>query len=207
LEKSPYPDYSHPDDVLPGRGTVVQEEAPPPRGRSASVRSAVEWIVIVAAALITALLIKTFLLQAFYIPSASMAPTLEVHDRVLVNKLSYHFHEVHRGDIVVFKRPPGERDANIKDLIKRVIALPGETVEGRDGHVLIDGRVLHEPYVPPNRPTDNFGPLKIAKNHYWVMGDNRTNSKDSRIFGSISRSLIVGRAFIRVWPLSAITLL
>ena len=182
------------------------EEKPPPR-RSSSVRSAVEWILIVAAALVTALLIKTFLLQAFYIPSASMSPTLEVHDRVLVNKLSYHFHEVHRGDIVVFKRPPGERDANIKDLIKRVVALPDETVEGRDGHVLVDGRVLHEPYVPPNRPTDNFGPVKIAKNHYWVMGDNRTNSKDSRIFGSIPRSLIVGRAFIRVWPISAITLL
>jgi signal peptidase I len=205
LNKSPYPDYSHPDDVLPGPATAV-EEKPPPR-RSSSVRSAVEWIVIVAAALITALLIKTFLLQAFYIPSASMDPTLKIHDRVLVNKLSYHFHEVHRGDIVVFKRPPGERDANIKDLIKRVIALPGETVEGRDGHVMIDGRILHEPYVPPDKPTDNFGPLKIAKNHYWVMGDNRTNSKDSRVFGPIPRSLIVGRAFIRVWPVTAITLL
>ena len=166
-----------------------------------------EWIVIVAAALITALLIKTFLLQAFYIPSASMDPTLKIHDRVLVNKLSYHFHEVHRGDIVVFKRPPGEHDVNIKDLIKRVVALPGETVEGRDGHVLIDGRILHEPYVPPNTTTDNFGPTKIAKNHYWVMGDNRTNSKDSRVFGPIARSLIVGRAFIRVWPLSKISLL
>jgi signal peptidase I len=205
LKKSPYPDYSHPDDVLPGPATAV-EEKPPPR-RSSSVRSAVEWIVIVAAALITALLIKTFLLQAFYIPSASMDPTLKIHDRVLVNKLSYHFHEVHRGDIVVFKRPPGERDANIKDLIKRVIALPGETVEGRDGHVMIDGRILHEPYVPPDKPTDNFGPTKIAKNHYWVMGDNRTNSKDSRVFGPIPRSLIVGRAFIRVWPVTAITLL
>jgi len=73
--------------------------------------------------------------------------------------------------------------------------------------VLIDGRILHEPYVPPNSVTDNFGPTKIAKNRYWVMGDNRTNSKDSRVFGSIARSLIVGRAFIRVWPLSAITLL
>ena len=73
--------------------------------------------------------------------------------------------------------------------------------------MLIDGRILHEPYVHPNSTTDNFGPTKIAKNHYWVMGDNRTNSKDSRVFGSIARSLIVGRAFIRVWPLSGITLL
>jgi signal peptidase I len=136
-----------------------------------------------------------------------MNPTLVQRDRVLVNKLSYHFHDVHRGDIVVFKRPPGETDPKIKDLIKRVIALPGDTVEGRDGQILIDGRTLKEPYLAKNSPMGDFRPLTIPKGHYWVMGDNRGNSKDSRAFGPIAKSLIVGRAFIRVWPISHITLL
>src|SRR2546423_9158427 len=94
---------------------------------SSRLRGTVEWVVIVAAALVAALVIKTFLIQAFFIPSESMQPTLEVRDRVLVNKLSYHLHPVHRGDIVVFKRPPGETgDAAIKDLIKRVVGLPND---------------------------------------------------------------------------------
>ena len=202
---------------------------PQPSTRS-SVKSAVEWVVIVAAALLAALLIKTFLLQAYYIPSDSMNPTLVQRDRVLVNKLSYHFHDVHRGDIVVFERPPGENDPKIKDLIKRVIGLPGDTIEGRDGQILIDGRVLNEPYTAKNSPMSDFPvsqqscaqsfgstncvqtrdgnwALKIPKGHYFVMGDNRGNSKDSRVFGPIAKSLIVGRAFIRVWPISHITLL
>src|SRR5436309_7755444 len=129
------------------RPPALTEHETEPQKRS-SVRSAVEWVVIVVAALLAALLIKTFLLQAFYIPSDSMNPTLVQRDRVLVNKLSYHFHDVHRGDVVVFKRPPGENDPKIKDLIKRVIGLPGETVEGRDGSVVIDGRALKEPYIP-----------------------------------------------------------
>jgi signal peptidase I len=183
----------------------VYEDAPA-RPRS-SVRSAVEWVVIVVAALLAALLIKTFLLQAFYIPSDSMNPTLVQRDRVLVNKLSYHFHDVHRGDIVVFKRPPGEDDPKIKDLIKRVIGLPGDTIEGRDGQILVDGRVLNESYTAKNSPMSDFPARKIPKGHYFVMGDNRGNSKDSRVFGPISKSLIVGRAFIRVWPVSKISLL
>jgi signal peptidase I len=200
-------------DRLPPSGTQTADippgERPTESGepRRSGVRSAVEWVVIVAAALLTALLIKTFLLQAFYIPSDSMNPTLVVHDRVLVNKLSYHFHDVHRGDIVVFKRPPGEDDPRIKDLIKRVVALPGDTVEGRDGQILIDGRALTEPYIPKGTLTSDFPAQKIAKGKYWVMGDNRGNSKDSRVFGPIAKSLIVGRAFIRVWPISKISLL
>jgi signal peptidase I len=196
------PRTAPPDDRPPAQPL----DRPEPDRRS-SVRSAVEWVVIVAAALLAALLIKTFLLQAFYIPSDSMNPTLVQRDRVLVNKLSYHFHDVHRGDIVVFKRPPGETDPKIKDLIKRVIALPGDTVEGRDGQILIDGRTMREPYTAKNSPMSDFPARKIPQGHYWVMGDNRGNSKDSRAFGPIAKSLIVGRAFIRVWPISHITLL
>src|SRR5438105_13642044 len=140
-------DQSPPRTAPPAEAPPAEPFADTAATRRSSVRSAVEWVVIVAAALLAALLIKTFLLQAFYIPSDSMNPTLVQRDRVLVNKLSYHFHDVHRGDIVVFKRPPGETDPKIKDLIKRVIALPGDTVEGRDGQIIIDGRILHEPYV------------------------------------------------------------
>ena len=113
-------------------------------------------------ALIIALLIKTFLFQAFYIPSESMVPTLKIHDRVLVNKLSYQLHSVHRGDIVVFKAPAGS-DPGIDDLVKRVIGLPGETVSGHGGHVYINGKQLNEPYLPKGMYTSDFAPVKIPR--------------------------------------------
>ena len=170
--------------------------------------SMIEWGILVISALLIAFLIKTYLFQAFYIPSESMVPTLEVHDRVLVNKLSYKLHDVHRGDIVVFKTPPGV-DRSFKDLVKRVIGLPGETIEARKGHVYINHKLLKEPYLPRGTFTDFYGlkSYKIPKDSYWVMGDNRTNSRDSRFFKAISKKLIVGRVFIRIWPLSRIDLL
>ncbi len=180
---------------------------PPPKAKPSHMRGAVEWVVILVGALIVAIVVKTFLLQAFYIPSASMEPTLKVGDRVLVNKLSYDFHDVRRGDIVVFGSPPGEDNPQIKDLIKRVIGLPNDSVEGRDGRVYINGNPLREPYLPAGTSTSTFGPEKVPPGHLWVMGDNRSNSKDSRFFHTISENLVVGRAFIRVWPISSIGLL
>ena len=174
---------------------------------SSSLRGVVEWVLILLGAVAVAFVIKTFLFQAFYIPSVSMEPTLEVHDRVIVNKLSYDFHDVHRGDIVVFKSPPGEESSTVKDLIKRVIALPGETVEARDGHILIDGQPLTEPYLDEGVTTGQMEPHKVPAGHVWVMGDNRPNSKDSRYFGAIDEDLIVGRAFVRVLPLPKLSLL
>jgi signal peptidase I len=108
--------------------------------------------------------------------------------------------------VVVFKSPPNE-GSQIKDLIKRVIGLPGETVESRDGHILINGQVLNEPYLGPDVLTGPVEKTTIPPDHYWVMGDNRPNSRDSRFFGTIPKSLIVGRAFVRVWPLNALDLL
>ncbi|HEX8770388.1 MAG TPA: signal peptidase I [Acidimicrobiales bacterium] len=176
---------------------------PPAKPKPSGKRVAVEWIVILLGAVLVAFLVKTFLLQAFFIPSESMDPTLKVKDRVLVNKLSYDFHDVHRGDIIVFKSPPGETNSEIKDLIKRVVALPGETVEGHDGHVFINGKPIDDSYLAKGVTTSSFAPQKIPAGDVWVMGDNRGNSKDSRFFGPISEDLIVGRAFIRVWPLTA----
>ncbi len=122
------------------------------------MRAVVEWIVILVAALTVALVVKTFLIQAFYIPSGSMEPTLKPGDRVLVNKLSYDLHGVHRGDIVVFKSPPGEAasDPSVKDLIKRVIGLPGDRIQAINGQVYIDGKLLKEPYLPAGTITTSL---------------------------------------------------
>jgi signal peptidase I len=141
-------------------------------------------------------------LAAFYIPSASMVSTLEEGDRVLVNKLSYKLHDVHRGDIIVFERPDSEPDTGIEDYIKRVIGLPGETVEGREGHVVIDDRILEEPYLDEGTTTTDFAPVVVPAGEVFVMGDNRAVSIDSRTFGAIPEDTIVGRAFVRIWPLT-----
>jgi signal peptidase I len=174
-----------------------------------------------------ALLIKTFLIQAFYIPSESMVPTLQVRDRVLVNKLVYRFRDPQRGEIIVFvaergAEPPksffrkvvdtlteglGARQPAEKDFIKRVIGLPGDTVEMRDGVVTITTKdkkklILEERYLSSEKDTNPFGPFTVPPDQYFVMGDNRPNSSDSRFrLGPIKRSDIVGKAFVKVWPL------
>lgn len=158
-------------------------------------------------ALLIALVIKTFLLQAFFIPSSSMVSTLNIGDRVLVNKLSYDFHDVNRGDIIVFERPAGEADSGITDLIKRVVGLPGDTVQGQNGQVLINGEPLDEPYLDDGVTTGDFDPIEVPEGHLFMMGDNRGDSRDSRFFGPIEEDTIVGRAFFRVWPLGDISLL
>jgi len=198
---------------------VTVSDAPPAPSRPSGLRNVLEWVLIAGGALLVAFVIKTFLLQAFYIPSLSMAPTLKENDRVLVNKLSYDLHDVNRGDVVVFESPPNDGSAT-KDLIKRVIGLPGETVEARDGRVLIDGRVLDEPYI--ERDVQTRGPIcqietlpgcvgadkvVVPADMYFVLGDNRSNSRDSRFVGAIADDLIIGRAFVKVWPLTALGLL
>lgn len=185
-------------------------EPPDPRAAKASRRrrATIEWIVLIGAALIIALVIKTFLFQAFYIPSESMVPTLKVGDRVLVNKLSYDLHDVHRGDIVVFKAPPEASSDGIDDLVKRVVGLPGDTVEARDdGRVYVNDRRLEEPYLPDATRTAEFPATKVPAGHLFMMGDNRGASRDSRYFGPIAESAIIGRVFLRIWPPGSIGLM
>jgi signal peptidase I len=164
----------------------------------------VEWAVVLLVAVLVAVGIRTFVVQTFFIPSASMEPTLMVGDRILVDKLSYHLHPVHRGDIVVFATPPGE-DAgpNVKDLVKRVIGLPGETISSAGGQVVINGKPLKEPWLVKGTVTTGITTQVIPPNEYFVMGDNRSDSQDSRFFGPIHRSLIVGRVVLKIWPLSS----
>lgn len=188
-------------------------ESPPesPTGgstdRPGRFRNGLEWVAVVGIAVLVALVVKVFIIQAFSIPSESMVPTLEIGDRVLVNKLSYDAHDIHRGDVIVFERPsslpatPGDPE----DLIKRVIGLPGESVETVGGTVYIDGRQLIEPYLSDGTSTDGLDQaVKVPKGHVFVMGDNRGRSRDSRFIGAIDEHLVVGRAFARIWPLSRV---
>jgi signal peptidase I len=171
-------------------------------------------------ALIIAVVIKTFLVQPFWIPSESMVPTLEVNDRVMVNKLFLTFGDPGRGDVVVFRdpaQPPveetlpeavirsvleaiGVRTRGSEDLIKRVIGLPGETLSIEGNRVLIDGVALSEPYVAEGAVMPDFAPVTIGEGQVFVMGDNREFSFDSRRFGTVPISDIVGRAFLIIWP-------
>ncbi|MGI8792028.1 MAG: signal peptidase I [Acidimicrobiales bacterium] len=192
-------------DGSPGR-------EPPEAKRDRPMRNLIEWGAILGVALIVALVARTFLVQAFFIPTASMAPYLAVGDRVLVNKLSYRLHDVNRGDLVVFDRPECDQaDPEVEDLIKRVVALAGETVEGKEGGVFVDGKRLDESYLSGGLNTSTFEPFKVPPGHVWVMGDNRPNSKDSRILCGgptpIDEDTIQGRAFVTIWPVSSLKLL
>jgi signal peptidase I len=184
-----------------------------------------EFPVLVVAAFALALLIKTFLLQAFYIPSGSMLPTLEIGERILVEKVSYRLGEPDRGDVVVFERSldpavpsPHEDDSVIEDVVnafkslfgwptggeqdyvKRVLAVGGDTIEGREGVVYVNDEAIDEPYLPEGVVTGDFPPQKVPEGQIFVMGDNRGSSDDSRSFGPVPADEVVGRAFLSIWP-------
>ncbi len=192
--------------IAPVESTAAEVAPRKPRG---AVRNAIEWLAVVAAAVVVALVISATSAQAFVIPSKSMESTLHVQDRVLVNKWSYRLHPIHRGDLVVFARPKNLA-SNDKDLIKRVIGLPGDKVSFADGHVSIDGRQLSEPYLDKGTVTANVAgwryqctsqaPCLVPTGQIWVMGDNRGDSEDSRYFGAVPESTVVGRAMFRIWP-------
>ncbi|UDY36385.1 signal peptidase I [Dermatobacter hominis] len=194
-------------DPSVGRPVGEPPEAPPTkrskRSSRSSTRNMVEWALVIVGAIVVAFVVKTFLIQAFQIPSASMHPTLLEGDRVLVNKLSYDLHDVNRGDVIVFARPKGMNAGpnDPDDLIKRVIGLPGDTVQTKDGDVYVNGRQLEEPYLADGTVSDGLDdPVTIPDGHVWVMGDNRGDSQDSRVFGPIAEDTIVGRAFMVMWP-------
>jgi len=163
------------------------------------IREIVETIVI---ALVLAFLIRTFVVQTFWIPSGSMEPTLLVGDRIMAYKLFYGIDDVKRGDIIIFKFPLDPH----KDFVKRVIGLPGDTVEIRDKKVYINGKRLIEPYaVHLDRwnmgfPRDEYGPVKVPSGSLFVLGDNRDSSEDSRYWGYVPQKNIIGEVFLIYWP-------
>ena len=220
------------DDVL------VESDASVEGYRTSGLRAIVEWLLVIFLALVVAVLAKEFIVQAFWIPSESMETTVNVGDRVLVNKLSYDFNDVRRGDLVVFSKVEGT-PSDTEDLIKRAVALPGETIEVRsDGRLWIwgagetpdDALLLEEPYLDVNNrllnaPSTTDAPSStiwhtscvndrldgsrctLDDSSYFMLGDNRSRSFDSRGFGPVPEENLIGRAFFRIWPLSAISTL
>ena len=206
--------------------------------RSSDMRTILEWLVVCFLALVVAVLAKEFIVQAFWIPSESMETTVNIGDRVLVNKLSYQFNDVRRGDLVVFSKIEGTQ-SDTEDLIKRAVALPGETIELRDdgrlwiwgpGETPDDALLLDEPYLEVqnqllNAPSATDAPsatiwhencvndasiqarCTLDNNSFYMMGDNRNRSLDSRGFGPVPSENLIGRAFFRIWPLGAISTL
>ena len=150
--------------------------------------------------------VRPFVVEPMSVPSASMAPTLEPGDRVLTNKFVYDFADPDRGDLVVFESVDERKD---EEIVKRVVGLPGEEISVQEGVLLVNGEQPYEPYLstqeaPSARETpgvDSFGPMVVPPNHLFVMGDNRTNSYDSRFFGPVPEENLVGEVSLRFWPL------
>ena len=176
------------------------------------MRAIWEWVFVVVVAISAAMLIRVFLFQQYYIDGPSMQTTLMPEDRVLVNKMSYKLHDIHRGDVIVFDRVTNEVQHD--DLIKRVLGLPGETLEIRSCIVYIDGIEVDEPYLNPEQTSQiepsarcgshtDMAPIVVPDHMVFVMGDNRVQSFDSRDFGPIDTDKVRGRAFVVIWPASA----
>jgi len=180
-----------------------QRKAPPTRRRALA-----GWAICLAVAVLLAVGIRTFVVQAFSIPSTSMVPTLNVYDRILVWKAFFSWHQLREGDIIVFTHPPRDHCPGPArtDLVKRVIALPGQTIYSAGGVLYVDGRRLREPYLPSDDPlgppipgASRHDPFRVPRGEFYVMGDNRAISCDSRYWGPIQGSTIVGRVVMLVW--------
>jgi signal peptidase I len=199
--------------------STERESASPPGasvGKKAQPQqedSLVEFMKILATSLLLALGLRTFIAEARYIPSSSMEPTLLINDRLIIEKVGYHFTSPHRGDIVVFNPTPALRAANFKDaFIKRVIGVPGDKVEMRQGLVYINDQPIKESYVAyetecfpiiasgDDKAKCTLPPRTIPPQQYLVLGDNRNNSYDSRFWGLVPQDYIIGRALVRFWP-------
>jgi len=177
------------------------------RARHTRRRLVIEWVSILAVAIVASLLLRTFVFQTFYIPSGSMNPTFWKGDRIIVNKLSVELGHINIGDIIVFKAPPSvkehcpEADA---DLVKRVIGVPGDHLTSRGNAIYVNGRRLHENWSHWEPLSGAIGKVTVPAGRYFVMGDNHANSCDSRMWGTVPRSDIIGKVFLVIWSPSHI---
>jgi signal peptidase I len=171
--------------------------------KKSAKRNLIEWILILGIAIGVAVLLRVFVVTTYYIPSSSMEPTLQIGDRILVDKLAFDFGSVKTGEIIVFHAPSdmqGEPPGTV--IVKRVIGLPGQVISSNvSGQIFINGHLLKEPWLPANTAPGRQiePPVKIPSNEYFVMGDNRADSEDSRYFGPIPASLIIGKVDAIVW--------
>ena len=173
-------------------------------------RKIYEWARIILVAVILAIGVRSYVLQTFYIPSGSMIPTLEIGDRIVVDRLPFVVHDIHRGDIIVFRRVPADTDpSKPADLVKRVIGLPGDRISSKGDHIYIDGHLLREPWLPNfnaqpaadycAQPAFDIKATTVAAHSYFVMGDCRGNSLDSRAWGTVPSSFVVGKVTAVIW--------
>lgn len=174
------------------------------RARHSGLRSFVEWVIILVVAIAVSFVVRTYMFQTFYIPSGSMEPTLMIGDRIIVDKLSVDFGHINRGDILVFKAPPTENCGGppVTDLVKRVIGLPGDHLTSKGNTIYVNGRPLDEAWTHTEPLGPPIGQVTVPAGHYFMMGDNHSDSCDSRSWGTITHSEIIGKAFLRIWPLN-----
>lgn len=190
--------------------TEVDAANAPTRRQKHRRRVVTEWLIIIVAALAVSFLMRTFVVQTFYIPSASMEPTLQIGDRIIVSKLSVNLGTINRGDIVVFKAPPAEHCGEaVTDLVKRVIGLPGDYLTSKGNTIYVGTSpttevALSETWTHTEPLGTPIGNVHVAANTYFVMGDNHADSCDSRMWGSVPKSDIIGKVFLRIWPLSRV---
>jgi signal peptidase I len=177
-----------------------------PRRRRSRKRTLIELAAIIVVAALVAGVVRAFAFETFYIPSGSMEPTLGVYDRILVQKAFFTWHDVRGGDIVVFSHPPLDRCPGPEggDLVKRVIALPGQTIYSSGNSIYVNGRLLAEPYLPSVDPlgppiASPQHPYRVPAGEFYVLGDYRTDSCDSRYWGPIEGSSIVGKVVLLLW--------
>jgi signal peptidase I len=207
------------EEPTPSGDHVPESPARAGREEPPASRWVLELVGVVVAAVVVAILLRTFVVATYSIPSGSMEPTLQIGDRIVVDKLAYHLHGVGTGNIIVFRTPHTEDCAGppVADLVKRVIGLPGQTVSLSRGHVLVNGKLLAQPWLPPAVRTETYQgpsfepyslhhPYVVPQGDVYVMGDNRPDSCDSRYWGPVPESTIVGKVDLRIWPLSRFAL-
>jgi signal peptidase I len=179
--------------------------------RRSSLRSTIDWIVVLAVATTIALLVRAYVVQTYYIPSLSMYPTLKVGDRILVLKAAYRFTSPATGDIIVFRAPPSERSTcnspEVDDLVKRIIGTPLETIWSVGDKIYINGHVLNQSWMHVSSIGQAIRRQTIPANNYFVMGDNHPESCDSRVWGDVPRGDIIGKAIVIFWPISRFSII
>ena len=189
------------ENNVDSRFDEAEEQLTPSRrsknGKEKKEKSVIrEFLEMAVIAAVLAILIKTFIAGNYYVPSGSMEPTIITNDKVIVTNFSYYLNEPERGDVIVFEYP----EDRTKDYIKRCIGLPGETVEFKDSKLYVNGEQIEEPYLPEGLEFDDYGPITVPEDSFFMCGDNRNHSADSRVWGFLPDELIIGKAQVVYWP-------
>ena len=183
------------------------DDAPAPPKKRSRKRGLTEWLIVLVVAVLASFLVRAYVVQTYFIPSKSMKPTLYVGNRIMVDKLAVEFGHINIGDIVVFKAPPEvaiKCSDTVPDLVKRVIGLPGDVLTSKGNTIYVNGKPLHQKWTVYPDLGVPIQPTTVPAGHYFMMGDNHPDSCDSRTWGTVPRSDLIGKVFVRIWPLKSI---